>query len=108
MPATCFKRPSRGAGAIAAALACELAGALRGVACATRAFSRSQRVVRAGRLQMHAQACRTASSAGICGSALPSLLGLLVPYMTLASCVCRPISAPCRATASQEHESEAL
>ena len=70
MPATCFAGLPRSAGVIAAALACELAAALRGVVCATRACSRSQRVVRTGGLQMHAQACGTASGAGVCAALL--------------------------------------
>ena len=70
MPATCFSGFSRSAGVVAAALPPELAAALRGVVCATCASSRSQRVVRFGGLQMHAQACRTASGAGVCAALL--------------------------------------
>ena len=77
MPATCFSGLPRSAGVMAQLLP-ELAAALSGVACATRAFSRAQRVVRPGGLQMHAQANRTASGAGVCGPAPPRTL--------LASC----------------------
>ena len=79
MPATCFTVLPRSAGVVAAALPRELAAALRGVVCATCAFSRSQRVVRAGGLQMHAQACRTGSGAGVCCAALEPAC-LLVSY----------------------------
>ena len=70
MPATCFGGPPRSAGAIAAALACELAAALRGVVRYGARPNVSQRLVCTGGLQMHAQACRTASGAGVCAALL--------------------------------------
>ena len=61
-----------------AALAPELAAALRGVACATRAFSRSQRVVRTGGLKCNTKRTRPAAGASQarCCAWLACLLGI--------------------------------
>ena len=72
MPATCFHRPPRSAGVIAAALACELAAALRGGLRYARfpAF-RSDLHALVGYKCMHRRAARRL--APVFAPALPSL-----------------------------------
>ena len=64
MPATCFSRLPSSAGAIAAALACELAAALRGVVRYGARPSVSQRLVCTGGLKCNYWRTRTTAGAG--------------------------------------------
>ena len=88
MPATCFDGPPRGAGVSAAALAPELAAALRGVVC-YRAVSavRSELCAPEGYKCMHRRAARRLAPV-FAALRCSSLLGLLVSYMPLARLEC--------------------
>ena len=69
MPATCFSRLPRSAGAIAAALACELAAALRGVVRYGARPSGWQRLVCTGRLKCSAGARARLLASAFCTAA---------------------------------------
>ena len=81
MPATCFTALPRSVGVIAAALACELAGALRDVVALRRAPSASQPTLLLWRAKMQSPGICARLRMPLLRAAAPRLLAcLLVSY----------------------------